>query len=319
VYRFQLSGYITEMSNLLKMSARLLLLAILIITSYQPAGAEVLLDKPYRGISLLQCYASRTQCRNLCNLLYKAELKNNIVAIIADGTFGYNLASLAYCADVLTLDQRNLKVLMYAHSGPAARVPRDYRGQPGWAAGVPARSINWRIQHDKAFQDSYRAHVRERIRPAVMYLLAKGAQPLVGWLEDNFSEDAFVWFYVLTAEELGGLPVEYVRNHVHGHQFTPVGVTDEVHTIDPDEGIENGITFNDGFEVQINPCMKVKDSQTSMADLEEVQFNMGLQGNAHINWFGPYQGRGSRHPLKRKFPSPTACEERAIIKLLRSR
>lgn len=292
---------------------------LLVVTGFLCPASAQLLDSPARGISLLQCHASAVQCRALCDLQHKARLKNNIVALISDGTFGYNFEPLRYCVDKLTAGGRHLSILFYAHSGPAARVPRDYVGRPGWAAGVPARTLNRLIKTSPTFQESYRQHLRLRIKPAVQYVLASGGHPLVGWLEDNFDEEAFVTFYQITREELVGLDVEYVRNHVHGHQFTPVGVTDEVHTIDPDEGIENGITFNDGFEVQINPCMKVKDSQTSMADLEEVQFNMGRQGNAHINWFGPYQGRGSRYPLKRKYRLPTKCEEVAIIKLLRSR
>lgn len=283
----------------------------------RPASAE-LLNAPPRGLSLLQCQADANQCRAICDILYDAELRNNAVALIADGTFGLNFAPVTYCIDRLTSEGRHLTIVFYAHSGPAARAFRDYKKNPGWAAGIDAATLNKRIVTDPKFQAGYQQHVNFRIRPLVMYAIASGATPVVTWLEDNFTTEAFVWFLVLTHSQLSDLPVVYSRNHVQRFSFTPPWMLVEKHTFDPAEDISNGITFNDGFEVRFLWEIP-RDSEFSLADLEEVQYRSGLRGNIHINWFGQYQGSGNRNPILRKFRLPRPDERVEIIKLLRSR
>lgn len=300
----------------------LFLLLLLSLPIGSKARADELLDRPVRGLSTMHCFASAAQCKALCDILFDARLKHNAINFIADGTFGFSASSFRYCVDRLTSEGRTLHVLIYAHSGPGARRYVEYKKQhvPGWASGISPALINRRIVLDSKFKADYQSHVSARVKPLVEYVLASGAHPMVGWLEDNFNAPAFVWFYVLTAQVLQGLDVEYVRNALHpASAFIPPGVTKEIHVLDPGLTLTGGVVFNDGEGFKFLH-EKPSDFEATMVDVAETQRRAGELGNIFILWSGQYQGNNGKsiiHPLKRVYRMPREDERAELIKVLR--
>lgn len=302
---------------------RLLLTFVLSVVAPTTADAEALIDRPSRGVSCFHCNANPKQGQAICNTLFFAGLRNNATNFLVDGSFGYDFPMMGYCMNLLSYGERNLKVLFYAVSGPGLRRCKEYKrlGVKGDYSGICPTQFNHLINTDPAFQNYYRERVRERVKPLVEHALQVGAEPWVGWLEDNFTDTAFKNVLAITQQELAGLPVIYVRNPMGPGYEIPEGVREETHASGIGAGHTDGIVFNDGwgFYWRREPGWK---KGPRIDDYADQRTDAGTMNNIHLLWLDLWQGltrKGVRvqNPMRRKYPIPRRDEQVEVWRFLR--
>lgn len=293
---------------------------VIVFRTSQLAVAQSLADRPFRGLSCFHCNADPKQGRAICNTLYFANLKNNATNFLVDATFGYDAAMMGYCMNLLSYGERNLKVLFYAVSGPGLRRCRDYKrlGVKGDYSGICPTEFNHLINTDARFRDYYRERVRTRIKPLVEHAVSVGAEPWIGWLEDNFNDTAFTNVLALTKAELGDLPVVYVRNSFGPGYEIPEGVREETHSSGIGAGHTDGIVFNDGYGF----CWRREKCKPKIESYRDQRDDAGTWNNTHLLWVDLWQGltrQGVRiqNPARRKYPMPRRDEQVEVWRFLR--
>lgn len=290
---------------------------------FSSTDAQQLVDLPFRGVSCFHCNANAKQARAICATQYAANLKNNAINFLVDGSFGYNFDTMAYCINLLSYGERQLKVLIYVTSGPGLRRCAEYKrlNVKGAFSGICPAQFNSLITSDARFRGYYINHVETRVKPIVEHALAMGAIPMVGWLEDNFTNTAFNSVLSLTAEGLHGLPVSFVRNPMGPGFDLPQEVKLEVHRAPKSIKHTGGFVFTDGagFFFRRESGWKKGPRITTYSRLRD---QAGTTGNTFLLWVDLWQGltrTGTRiqNPMRRRYPLPRRDEQVEVWRFLR--
>lgn len=243
---------------------------------------EQLAESPPRGLALLHLMepAAGEQPARLVEALHTLKIDKPALAVLVDGSFGFDEEKLFSAIELLNENDRQLHLLLYLTNGASQRRWKTTE-VPGFAVNLHPDLFNDYIQSDGFFQAEFLA-LAERILPAVeLNKKLGGITRIVPGLEDNFTDNAFGAAVSL----LQSIVPEYVevgRNPCPGcFPENGVGTSGadflEVHYLDSTQPPPGGVWTNDG-------------AAPAAVELEEIMLEAERVGAWFLLWQFHWQG-----------------------------